>query len=162
KVFVQGQGLARKEVGVELLAQGEGEVGEPALVEKKSVTLLEDGARVEVKFDRAPNLAGRTNYTVRSTPVVPVAEFNAQDNSQTFAVTVFDRPTRVLLVAGGPMRDYQFVRNMLFRHKSFDVDVLLQTGAPGTSQESNNLLNSFPDNREQLYEYDVVMLFDPD
>jgi len=162
KVFVQGQGLAGREVEVELLAQGEGEEGEPTLVEKKSVTLLEDGARVEVKFDRSPSLAGRTNYTVRTTPVVRVAEFNPQDNSQTFAVTVFDRPTRVLLVAGGPMRDYQFVRNMLFRHKSFDVDVLLQTGAPGTSQESNNLLLAFPATREQLYEYDAIIAFDPD
>ena len=162
KVFVQGQGLAGREVEVELLALGEGEEGEPTLVEKKSVTLLEDGARVEVKFERSPNLAGRTNYTVRTTPVVRVAEFNPQDNSQTFAVTVFDRPTRVLLVAGGPMRDYQFVRNMLFRHKSFDVDVLLQTGAPGTSQESNNLLLAFPATREQLYEYDAIIAFDPD
>ena len=162
KVFVQGQGLAGREVEVELLAQGEGEEGEPTLVEKKSVTLLEDGARVEVKFDRSPTLAGRTNYTVRTTPVVRVAEFNPQDNSQTFSVTVFDRPTRVLLVAGGPMRDYQFVRNMLFRHKSFDVDVLLQTGAPGTSQESNNLLLAFPATREQLYEYDAIIAFDPD
>jgi len=162
KVFVQGQGLAGREVEVELLAQGEGEEGEPTLIEKKSVTLLEDGVRAEVKFDRSPTLAGRTNYSVRTTPIVRVAEFNAQDNSQTFAVTVFDRPTRVLLVAGGPMRDYQFVRNMLFRHKSFDVDVLLQTGAPGTSQESNNLLLAFPATREQLYEYDAIIAFDPD
>ena len=86
-------------------------------------------------------------YIVRATPQTRVAEFNAQDNERSFGVNVFDRPTRVLLVAGGPMRDYQFVRNLLFRHKSFDVDVFLQTGTRGTSQESNQLLYSFPEGR---------------
>ena len=162
KVFVQGQGLDGRQVDVELLALGEGEEGDPTLVEKKTVTLLEDGARVEVMFPRTPTLAGRTNYTVKATPVVPVAEFNVQDNIQTPSVTVFDRPTKVLLAAGGPMRDYQFVRNLLFRHKSFDVDVLLQTGVPGTSQESNKLLLAFPATREELYDYDAVIAFDPD
>ena len=42
------------------------------------------------------------------------------------------------------------------------MDVLLQTGAPGTSQESNNLLLAFPATREQLYEYDAIIAFDPD
>jgi branched-subunit amino acid transport protein len=162
KVFVQGQGLEGRQVDVELLAQADGEEGDPALVEKKTVTLLEDGARVEVVFPRTPTIAGKTNYTVKATPVVPVAEFNVQDNIQTPSVTVFDRPTKVLLFAGGPMRDYQFVRNLLFRHKSFDVDVLLQTGLPGTSQESNKLLLTFPATREELYDYDAIIAFDPD
>ncbi len=162
KVFVQGQGLAGREVNVELLALGEGESGDPTLVEKKTVTLLEDGARAEVVFPRTPTVAGKMYYTVRATPVVGVAEFNVEDNVQTPSVTVFDRPTKVLLVAGGPMRDYQFVRNLLFRHKSFDVDVLLQTGVRGTSQESNTLLTAFPSTRESLFEYDAVIAFDPD
>lgn len=162
KVFLQGQGLTGAQVDVELLALGEGEEGEPTPVDKKTVTLLEDGARVEVVFPRTPTVAGKTTYTVRATPVARVSEFNVQDNVQTPSVTVFDRPTKVLLAAGGPMRDYQFVRNLLFRHKSFDVDVLLQTGVPGTSQESNQLLLTFPVTREQLFEYDAIIAFDPD
>ena len=162
KVFLQGQGLAGKDAEVELLALVDGEEGDPTLIEKKTVTLLEDGVRAEVTFPRTPTVAGKTTYTIRATPVVRVAEFNVQDNVQTPSVKVFDRPTKVLLVAGGPMRDYQFVRNLLFRHKSFDVDVVLQTGAPGTSQESDNLLLAFPDTRELLYEYDAVIAFDPD
>ena len=162
KVFVQGQGLAGRQVDVELLGLSDGEEGDPSFIEKKSVTLLEDGVRAEVVFPRTPTVAGKTKYTIRATPAVRVSEFNVQDNVQTPSVTVFDRPTKVLLVAGGPMRDYQFVRNLLFRHKSFDVDVLLQTGVPGTSQESNNLLLTFPATREHLFDYDAVIAFDPD
>lgn len=162
KVFLQGQGLAGKEAQVELLELGEGEEGDPTLIETKTVTLPEEGGRAEISFPRTPTLAGKTTYTIRATPVVRVAEFNVEDNLQTPSVKVFDRPTKVLLVAGGPMRDYQFVRNLLFRHKSFDVDVVLQTGAPGTSQESDKLLLAFPETREQLYDYDAVIAFDPD
>ena len=159
--FIQGNGLAGREVNVELLMTSPGET-EPVSVEKKTTMLPEDGLPIEVKFSRSPTQAGRVTYLVRTSTPTRIAEFNSQDNEQSFSVNVFDRPTRVLLVAGGPMRDYQFVRNLLFRHKSFDVDVYLQTGTRGTSQESNELLASFPDNRERLYEYDVVMAFDPD
>lgn len=159
--FIQGNGMAGREANVELLMTSPGET-EPISVEKQTTMLPEDGLPVEVKFSRSPTQAGRVTYTVRTSTPSRIAEFNSQDNEQSFSVNVFDRPTRVLLVAGGPMRDYQFVRNLLYRHKSFDVDVFLQTGTRGTSQESNELLTSFPDNRERLYEYDVVMAFDPD
>ncbi len=159
--FIQGNGLKGREVDVELLMKSETDI-EPMSVERKAILLAEDGVPVDVKFSRSPTQAGRFTYVVRTSTQSQVVEFNAQDNQQSFSVNVFDRPTRVLLVAGGPVRDYQFVRNLLFRHKSFDVDVLLQTSSRGTSQESNNLLTSFPESREQLYEYDVVMAFDPD
>ena len=159
--FIQGNGLTGREVDVELLMKTERDV-EPMSVERKKAVLLEDGVPVEVKFPQNPTEAGRVTYTIRTSTASRVAEFNSQDNELSFSVNTFDRPTRVLLIAGGPMRDYQFVRNLLFRHKSFDVDVLLQTGSRGSSQESNHLLSAFPDGREQLYEYDVVMAFDPD
>lgn len=159
--FVQGNGLAGRDVDVELLMKSPSDT-EALSVERKSVTLPEDGLPIEVKFTRNPIEAGRVTYTVRVSSRNRIAEFNLQDNEISFGVNVYDRPMRVLLVAGGPMRDYQFVRNLLYRHKSFDVDVLLQTGSIGTSQESNNLLLSFPETREKLYEYDVMMAFDPD
>ena len=159
--FVQGSGLAGREVDVELLAKSPTDA-EPISVEHKSAVLLEDGLPIDVKFTQNPSQAGRFTYLVRTKPLVRVAEFNSQDNDRAFSVNVYDRPTKVLMVAGGPMRDYQFVRNLLYRHKSFDVDVYLQTATRGTSQESNELLYAFPEGREQLYEYDVVILLDPD
>ena len=157
--FIQGNGLTGREVDVELLMKSDTDL---LSLEKKKALLLEDGLPVEVKFPRNSTEAGRVTYVVRASTPNRVTEFNSQDNEMSFSVNTYDRPTRVLLLAGGPMRDYQFVRNLLYRHKSFDVDVLLQTGSRGTSQESNNLLTAFPEGRDQLYEYDVVMAFDPD
>uniref|UniRef100_A0A7C2NWR2 VWA domain-containing protein n=1 Tax=Schlesneria paludicola TaxID=360056 RepID=A0A7C2NWR2_9PLAN len=160
--FVQAQGLAGRDVSVELLAAEEGSSEPPTAVTAQDVTLPADGVPAEVRFPIQPSGEGTWKYTIRVLPKTAVAEFNLQDNELGHVVRVFDRPTRVLLVAGGPMRDYQFVRNLLHRHKSIEVDVLLQTAAVGTSQESRELLLQFPATREQLYDYDVVIAFDPD
>lgn len=160
--FVQGQGLSGRELKVELLVT-EADSNEAATVLGEHVlTLPEEGVTAEVRFPVRPAAAGRWSYTLRVQPLTDVAEINRQDNQQTFTVNVFDRPTRVLLVAGGPMRDYQFVRNLLYRHKSIDVDVLLQTASVGSSQESDHLLFQFPSQKEQLFPYDVIIAFDVD
>ncbi len=159
--FLQAQGLAGREVTATLWSKPD---DGDALVQvaEQTLTLPADGVPAEVKFPLKPTAVGGWDYVVRVQPTVKVAEFNAQDNEQSVAIQVFDRPTKVLLLAGGPMRDYQFVRNLLFRHKAIDVDVVLQTAAVGTSQESNNLLLQFPVEREKLFEYDVIVAFDPD
>lgn len=160
--YVQAQGLSGREVTVELLAAQDGQNEPPLAISSQNLTLPDDGLAAELKFNIQPVGEGGWKYTLRVQPTTAVAEFNQQDNEQTLSVRVFDRPTRVLLIAGGPMRDYQFVRNMLYRHKSMEVDVLLQTASVGSSQESNNLLGQFPATREQLFEYDVILAFDPD
>lgn len=160
--YVQAQGLAGREVTVELVAAQDGQNESPVAVSSQNLTLPEDGLASELKFSIQPVGEGGWKYTLRVQPTTAVSEFNQQDNEQTISVRVFDRPTRVLLMAGGPMRDYQFVRNLLYRHKSMEVDVLLQTASVGSSQESHNLLAQFPTTREQLYEYDVIIAFDPD
>ena len=70
--------------------------------------------------------------------------------------------TACCLLAGGPMREYHFLRNQLYRDASTTVDVLLQTARPGISQEAHAVLDDFPDTREAMFEYDCVVAFDPD
>lgn len=162
--FVQGQGLAGRNVNVELLMRPEGEQGAPTLVDSREVQLLEDGIPVEVKFERQPGLAGGVEFFVRTAPSGQIRELSLEDNEGRKTVNFVDRKTRVLLIAGGPMRDYRFVRNMLYRHGAIELDVWLQTTEAGTavSQESDRLLFAFPESREEFFQYDVVVAFDPD
>ena len=162
--FIQGQGLERRSIHVELLTRPDGEKSEPTQIETREITLFEDGIPIEVKFDRDPSEAGAVEYFIRVRPIVAVQELSVDDNERRKTINVLDRKTRVLLIAGGPMRDYRFVRNMLFRHSAVELDVWLQSADPGaaTSQESDNLLMEFPDSREKLFNYDVVIAFDPD
>ena len=162
--FVQAEGLAGKNAVVELLSRPEGETSEPSLVESKELALADNGVPIEVKFQQNPATTGSVEYLLRAKPVAKTSELSDADNERRKTIRVTDRKTKVLLFAGGPMRDYVFLKNMLFRHKAIEVDVLLQTADPGTavSQESNKLLFDFPKTRDELFPYDVIVAFDPD
>lgn len=147
-------------VQVELSAQ-QGEEP-PQVVESRAVQAGADGTPLPVVFSLNPSNPGKYRYSVTAKLQGAGREVNADDNERSVGVEVFDRPTRVLLVAGGPMREYHFVRNLLHRHRSFEVDVYLQTAETGTSQESDRLLSAFPSSREELFQYDLIYCFDPD
>jgi len=162
--FVQAQGLSGRTALVELLGKPEDVDGQASPLGSTEVILGEDGVPVRVPFEQLQNQAGSWEYFVRVKPQDRVLELSDGDNERRKSVNVVDRKTRVLILAGGPMRDYRFVRNMLYRHAAIQTDVWLQsadlTGA--VSQESNKLLGAFPETKEELFEYDVVVAFDPD
>lgn len=161
--FVQGQGLAGKSVQVELLSKLELDGGQMAVVQTKEVNLLEDGVPGTVTFDYQPVEAGRRMFNVRVKPVAGVRELTLEDNEKALPpVEITERKTKILMIAGGPMRDYQFTRNLLFRDPGIELDVWLQTGRAGISQEGAKLLFEFPATDTELFQYDVVVAFDPD
>jgi len=167
RAFVQGQGLAGRVVKVELLMRPAGDVkSQPELLESREVSLREDGVAVEVTFKRTPSVTGRFEFFVRTEPVIKVASLKREENERRKTIRIVDRKTRVLIIAGGPMRDYRFVHTALFRHKGISTDIWLQSADPSSitkvSQESDNLLIEFPPTAADLFEYDVVLAFDPD
>lgn len=165
--FVQAQGLEGREAQVELLVRPEGNASEqPTVVETRDVRLSGDGVPLDVRFRQSPTVAGEFEYYVRVKSGSALAELTTDDNERRRSISVIDRRTRVLLMAGGPMREYQFVRNVLYRHPAVEVDVWLQTVKPGErtaiSQESDRLLVNFPSTPAELFEYDAIIAFDPD
>ena len=162
--FVQGQGLAQQTATVELLVKPEGVDVEPTLVETRDALLLEDGVPVEIKFERHPADAGTLEFLVRARTKTAVRELSDDDNERRKTINVVDRKTRVLLMAGGPVRDYRFVRNLLYRHAAVELTVWLQSADSNAaiSQECDQRLSAFPATRGELFEYDVLVAFDPD
>ena len=159
--WVQTRGLNNQNANVELLQRGPQDAT-PIVVETKPVPVVEGAGPQEIQFSRSLTEAGAFEYTIRVAAGAEVIESRMDNNAESRTVNVFDRPTRVLIVAGGPMRDYIFAKNLLFRHKSIDVDVWLQTGRIGISQDADNLLFNFPEKREDLFAYDVLLAFDAD
>ncbi|HEX3870448.1 MAG TPA: vWA domain-containing protein [Pirellulales bacterium] len=160
--YVQAQGMPGKTVMVELMSRTADAGGEgPARLERsEQVTLGAGGEAVPVKFQITPDKPGRRTLILRLR--APSEDRNADDNQREASVEVVTHKTRVLLVAGGATREYQFLRNVLYRDKNVDVDVLLQTGNEGISQEADELLDDFPSTREAMFAYDAVVAFDPD
>ena len=157
--IVQAVGMPGKNITIELLRKVPGEA-EPAIVETRDVLLpTEDSLPLDIKFERTPAEEGEISYVVRARGNQLAGDANAMDNELAHSVNVFSRPTRVLVIAGGPMRDYRFARTMLYRHPSIQSSVWLQSAPPGVSQDANELLYEFPE-RADLFEYDVVLAFD--
>jgi hypothetical protein len=168
--YLQSQGLAGQTVRVELaeVAGGDAAGGDPQaaaasgrVIDTTEAVLGAGGELVAVRFD-VPGLEspGRRDLAVRVIP--PAADRTPADDRQVAEVEVVDRVTQVLLMAGGPSREYQFMRNILERDKSVAVDVLLGTSGKGGSQDARRILPAFPATGEELAEYDVVVAFDYD
>ena len=162
--FLQSQGLAGERVRIELEerpSDGAGESVAGRVLDGVEVMLGADGELVPVRFD-VPGLTtpGRRLVAVRVVP--PAADRSAADDVQAVDIEVVDRVTQVLLMAGGPGREYQFMRNVLERDKSFAVDVLLGTAAAGISQDARRILDAFPAADESLGGYDAVVAIDYD
>jgi hypothetical protein len=93
-------------------------------------------------------------------------------------VKIFQKKLRVLLFAGGPSKEYQFVRTLLDREvqaNRMELGVFLQTNLEEEidlgKKDQDWVLNHFPIHRVRskpeempytLFEYDVIVALDPD
>lgn len=160
--YVQGQGLAGQVVTVELLSRpAESKDEGMATTEGTAqVTLGDQGQATAVPFKLTAEVPGRKTYMVRVQPVN--GDINPRDDLQEADVEIIERKTRVLLFAGGPTREYRFLRNQLYRDPEVIVDVLLQTARTGVSQDADEILDEFPQSAAELADYDCIIAFDPD
>lgn len=159
--FVQAQGLAGQSATVELTSRAaDTDDDENVTLEaSENITLGADGVAVPVKFVLTPETPGRLTLGVRVR--TSVEDSNPRDDTQEVDIEIVDRSTKVLLFAGGPMREYRFLRTQLFRDATTTVDVYLQSASAGISQEADHILTEFPRKPEELYEYDCILAFDP-
>lgn len=84
------------------------------------------------------------------------------DNRVVARVELVEEPTRVLLLAGGPTRDYRFLRDQLFRDGLFTCDVLLQSAAGAVTQDADSVLDAPPADADGWDAYDAVVAIDVD
>ena len=162
-------GLVGKTAQVELVSRPAGkQSGATAkswsIEGQQTVTLPADGKKERVKFELSGiKETGRRTLQLRVKPPIDPNGTGARpkDQTQDTDVEIVDRKNRVLLIAGGPTREYQFLRNQLRRDHDTIVDVLLQTGKAGMSQDAEHILDHFPDSMQELSEYDTIVAFDP-
>ena len=154
------EGIDGQSILVRLLERNTSEGGRDRIVASKSVTVQPGGAIAPVTFERSQSRVGRFVYTVE----VPVLENEsvADDNSRQTTVNVINSRTRVLIVSGGPSWDYRFLSRLLERDKTIDVSCWLQSADLSAVRDGNTIIDHLPATAEELFEYDVVVLLDPD
>ena len=165
---LQGSGPKPMDVEVQLLDgldDGKGrdennQIKPPGdVLDSKRVKVSNDGTLSGIRFELDPETVGRRRLAIRV--VSPSQDQNKRDDIRDARYEVVARKLRVLLVAGGPTREFRFVRNLVHRDKSTELDVLLQTGQPGMSQDADRVLTKFPETADELFEYDAIAMFDP-
>ncbi len=164
--LVGSSGFAGQIVTVRVLSGSlETDPDELAIEDEQELLIPADGELASVAFELEPKAVGTWQYAVQLQPPVSGSgqtDANLRDNLLTAEISVIERKNRVLILAGGPTREYQFVRNLLYRDRDVDSHVLLQTGTAQTSQEAQRLLTDFPEDRTELADYDAVLAFDAD
>ena len=162
--LIQAHGLEGRTVKVGLYGAPDGKdvnfQDDAELIEEQSARLTRSDEITSVKFEVVPHETGRRVFELRI--AAPKRDQNANDNRKQSVVRVVERNNRILLLAGGPTREYRFVRNLLYRDPRTTLHVLLQTAHPGVSQEADKILFEFPSLADELFQYDAVVAFDPD
>lgn len=159
--LLQGMGFSGQSVNVQVSAgPKDSDPSSYSIEAEEQVSFTTDDELVTASFELEPKAVGQWTYQVKIFP--SSSDVDERDNAQQTAVAVIERKNRVLIFAGGPMREYQFVRNLLFRDRDVESHVLLQTGRTGMSQEAGKLLDEFPADRAALSQYDAILAFDAD
>ncbi|MEX0824559.1 MAG: VWA domain-containing protein, partial [Pirellulaceae bacterium] len=156
---LQASGPESMKVQVQLLDAVDSDQPVTSVVDSREVELPVDGSLTGVRFELEPEAVGRRKLAIRV--VAPSRDQNEGDNYRDARYEVVARKLKVLALAGGPTREYRFVRNLLYRDESTRLSVLLQTGQPGMSQDADEQLSEFPSTAEELFEYDAIIAFDP-
>jgi len=158
------EGIDAPEIRAELVEQRVGDndaaIGGGTVVQTVQVT-SKPGERPRAQFSHTPREAGRYVYTVRVEP--QEGERRDEDNQLSSPVVkVLSREkVRVLLVAGAPTWEYRLVQKLLSRDKTIVVSCWLQTLDEERAQEGTQPITHLPINKNELFYYDVLMMFDP-
>ncbi|MDA7979695.1 MAG: VWA domain-containing protein [Pirellulales bacterium] len=127
-------------------------------VARATVTVDDTPGPQTVRLPYRPTSVGDFEYIVE---VVSLSdEEDTTDNKLSASVSVRDDKIRVLYVESFPSYEYRFIKHMLQRDSTIELNVVLQQADRGFSQIDAATLPLFPVQREDLFAYDVILFGD--
>jgi hypothetical protein len=157
-VVVEARGLRDAEATVVLEQRVNENEWEP--VGTQRVVLGEDGLLKRTTFRITPKVVGSYQFRARVEDAGP--ELTREDNVSTADVKVVRQQIRVLMIAGGPSPDVQFLRNALMRDPHVEFAAWFQHADPGFRQPGDRPIARLPNDEAELRHYDALLLIDPD
>ena len=124
------------------------------------MALGEDGILKRTTFRIVPKVVGQYEFRARVGDAGP--ELTLDDNVATAAVRVVRQQIRVLMIAGAPSPEVQFLRNALLRDQHVESAVWLQHADPGYGRGATGRSSRLPNDADELGRYDALLLIDPD
>ena len=138
-----------------------GSLSQPTEVKTQDADVPDSGGRIRLNFEHSTNRPGKYVYTVRCETLSD--ETDTDDNELVSSqLEVVDEKVKVLLVSGLPNWDYQQVYKLLQRDQTIELSCWLQSMDESRPQEGNTPITRLPQTIEELGQYNVVLLLDPD
>ena len=162
---IVASGIDSTDVRVELIEQkvsdSDQAVGEGTVVQSKNVTFDRQATRQQVQFSHTPKEPGRVVYQVKVEQLDDETEESNNEMASPVVKVLSREKLRVLLVAGAPTWEFRLVQKLLARDETIVVSCWLQTLDEERAQEGTRQITALPTTQEDLFWYDVIMLFDP-
>lgn len=150
---LKGYGYAGRRVSITLRQQDTDRI----LAETR-VRLAADGRPARFELTHTPSGAGEFDYVLEAGPLPK--ESNTHNNSETRRVSVREEKIRVLLAESRPRYEFRYVKHLLERERTVELDTVLQEADMEYAGEDETALEHFPVRGEALHEYDVVIFGD--
>lgn len=159
-VEAAASGIEQMPVQLELTARRVGSETEgERVIATREISIGGDQTRAETRFKLNAEVAGEFIYGARLATVPEEAV--ESDNRGEAPVLVLDEQLRVLLIAGRPSYEYRYVTRLLERDKTIDLSCWLQSADTRAVRDGNTVITELPRRPEDIYEYDVLLLLDP-
>lgn len=167
-LFTQDIAFINDEVSVTVRVRGQGLNGQSA---KLSLKLGDEQvAEKEVQFTSDEEQTVPINFTPKKTgefellASIPPREDEAvkDNNSVSQRIRVIDSKIKVLFVEQSPRWEFRSIQNVLFRDRRVDLKCVLFEGDPSIAGPGSPYLAKFPEKKEDLFKFDLVILGDVD
>ncbi|MGH7200718.1 MAG: VWA domain-containing protein, partial [Planctomycetaceae bacterium] len=152
---VKSYGYEGRMLSVQLRRKGSSEV-----LESKRLRAREDGQPQDVELAYASQTDGEFDFVIEAVPFAD--ETSKENNAEVRHVSVRSEKIRVLLVESGPRWEWRFLKNLLEREKTVELTTILQEADLEFAAEDETVADHFPVKKDELLEYDVVILGDVD
>ncbi len=163
ETLLYAEDVQDSQVEVELVQHEIDANGNPTgeqVIDSQDVDVPPNGGRMRADFSHVVATPGKFTYTVKIQSIEDESETG--DNAMTSSeVEVVDEKVKVLLIAGSPTWEYRFVQRLLQRDGAISLSCWLQTMDQDRPQEGNEPIAELPRTIEQLGQYNVIMMFDP-
>ena len=106
-----------------------------------------------------PERESGTVELVVGTPAL-AGETTGANNSASHKVRILDEKIKVLYIEGMPRWEFRYLRWVLLRDPRLDVRFLMTQGDPALASASPQHIGRLPQNKEDLFEYDLIILGD--
>ena len=136
------------------------EKGKSDVLAKTEIIAGPDGQSQAVRLVYRPTQVGQFEYVVEVEP--QEGELQTENNRQSRIVQVHKEIIRVLLAQASPGFEFRYLRNVLNRDETIELHTVLQDADPQHAEQDKTALRMFPERREDLFSYDVIILGDLD